>query len=105
MTTNYAIVSQVASELREEGIPVAISINWVEALGYLATLDSFRGAPPEAMVRAGATSAVIRAEGAVESREVLLEAATRDQRQRQYSPHASPLSYPARRARELQTKS
>jgi DNA replication and repair protein RecF len=48
--------------------------NLLEALGYLATLDSFRGAPPEAMVRAGATSAVIRAEGAVESREVLLEA-------------------------------
>src|SRR5262245_11628301 len=38
MITNYAIVSQVASELREEGIPVAISINWAEALGYLGVL-------------------------------------------------------------------
>ena len=43
-------------------------------LGYLATLDSFRGAPPEALIRAGATSAVVRAEGAAESRELLIEA-------------------------------
>jgi DNA replication and repair protein RecF len=48
--------------------------NLLEALGYLATLDSFRGAPPEALIRSGATTAVIRAEGAAESRELLLEA-------------------------------
>jgi DNA replication and repair protein RecF len=48
--------------------------NLLEALGYLATLDSFRGAPPEALIRAGAATAVIRAEGATESREVLIEA-------------------------------
>lgn len=35
--------------------------NLVEALAYLATLDSFRGAPPEALVRAGADHAVLRA--------------------------------------------
>ena len=36
--------------------------NFAEALAYLATLGSFRGAPPDALVRAGATSAVVRAE-------------------------------------------
>ena len=29
--------------------------NLIEAIGYLATLSSFRGAPTEALVRAGAT--------------------------------------------------
>jgi DNA replication and repair protein RecF len=36
--------------------------NLVEALAYLATLESFRGAPPEALIRAGADTAVVRAE-------------------------------------------
>ena len=36
--------------------------NVAEALAYLATLSSFRGAPPEALVRVGAGSAVVRAE-------------------------------------------
>ncbi len=36
--------------------------NFAEALAYLATLGSFRGAPPDALVRVGATSAVVRAE-------------------------------------------
>jgi DNA replication and repair protein RecF len=35
--------------------------NLAEALGYLATLSSFRGVPSEALVRQGATTAVIRA--------------------------------------------
>ncbi len=35
--------------------------NLAEALAYLATLTSFRGAPNDAMVRAGASTAVIRA--------------------------------------------
>ncbi|MEY2402639.1 MAG: replication and repair protein RecF [Acidimicrobiaceae bacterium] len=48
--------------------------NLLEALGYLATLDSFRGAPTEALIRAGATMAVVRAEGASEARELLIEA-------------------------------
>ena len=34
----------------------------LEALAYLGTRRSFRGAPPEAMVRTGATSAIVRAE-------------------------------------------
>ena len=36
--------------------------NLLEAVGYLATLSSFRGAPAEALVRVGAESAVVRAE-------------------------------------------
>ena len=34
----------------------------LEALAYLGTRRSFRGAPPEAMVRTGATSAIVRAD-------------------------------------------
>jgi DNA replication and repair protein RecF len=48
--------------------------NLLEALGYLATLDSFRGAPAEALIRAGATTSVIRAECASEARALLIEA-------------------------------
>ena len=36
--------------------------NFAEALAYLATLSSFRGAPGDALVRAGADTAVIRAQ-------------------------------------------
>lgn len=36
--------------------------NLVEAIAYLATLESFRGAPTEALVRAGAERAIVRAE-------------------------------------------
>lgn len=48
--------------------------NLLEAIGYLATLGSFRGAPAEALVRRGATSAVVRAEGSRDGRDVLIEA-------------------------------
>jgi DNA replication and repair protein RecF len=49
--------------------------NLVEAVAFLATLDSFRGAPLEALVRAGADRAVVRAEVVhADGREVLLEA-------------------------------
>ena len=36
--------------------------NLLEAVGYLATLASFRGAPSEALIAAGAESAVVRGE-------------------------------------------
>src|SRR4029079_5666898 len=36
--------------------------NLVEAMAWLATLESFRGAPHEALVREGADRAVLRAE-------------------------------------------
>lgn len=36
--------------------------NFAEALAYLATLQSFRGAPPDALPRIGADQAIVRAE-------------------------------------------
>jgi DNA replication and repair protein RecF len=51
--------------------------NLLEAVGYLATLASFRGAPGDALVRAGAEAAVVRAEVEREGRTSLLEAELR----------------------------
>lgn len=48
--------------------------NLLEALGYLATLSSFRGVPGEALVRHGCPRAVIRAAGEREGRNLLVEA-------------------------------
>lgn len=48
--------------------------NLIEALGYLATLESFRGAPKEALVRTGCSQATVRAEGDADGRRVLIEA-------------------------------
>ncbi|MEX2294081.1 MAG: DNA replication/repair protein RecF [Acidimicrobiales bacterium] len=48
--------------------------NVLEAIGWLATLASFRGAPTEAMIRSGVDRAVIRAQGEREGRAILLEA-------------------------------
>lgn len=49
--------------------------NLAEALAYLATLTSFRSAPPDALIRAGADTAVIRATiEEDDGREVLIEA-------------------------------
>lgn len=48
--------------------------NLLEAIGYLATMGSFRGAPTDALIRAGAERAVVRAEAEREGRELLLEA-------------------------------
>ncbi|HLI01541.1 MAG TPA: DNA replication/repair protein RecF [Acidimicrobiales bacterium] len=48
--------------------------NLLEAIGYLATLRSFRGAPGEALIRVGAPNAVVRASGSREGRGLLIEA-------------------------------
>jgi DNA replication and repair protein RecF len=48
--------------------------NVLEAIAWLATLSSFRGAPSEALVRRGAERAVIRAEGERDGRSILIEA-------------------------------
>ncbi len=47
--------------------------NLLEALGLLATLKSFRGAPTESLIRRGAESAIVRAEGIRDDRDVLIE--------------------------------
>ncbi len=48
--------------------------NLLEAIGYLATLTSFRGAPSEALIRSGSPTAVVRAEGVRDDRQLLIEA-------------------------------
>ena len=49
--------------------------NLAEALAYLATLESFRGAPPDALIRLGAAQAVVRATVRHDDgREILIEA-------------------------------
>jgi DNA replication and repair protein RecF len=48
--------------------------NLAEALAYLATLDSFRGAPTDALIRVGADTAIVRATVLhPDGREVLVE--------------------------------
>jgi DNA replication and repair protein RecF len=48
--------------------------NLLEAVAWLASLGSFRGAPNDALVRRGAPRAVVRAEGEREGRALLVEA-------------------------------
>ena len=48
--------------------------NLLEAIGYLSLLESFRGAPTEALIRAGAPSAIVRGQIVAEGREQLIEA-------------------------------
>jgi DNA replication and repair protein RecF len=48
--------------------------NLLEAIAWLATLGSFRGVPSDALVRQGASRAVVRADGEVDGRSILLEA-------------------------------
>lgn len=48
--------------------------NLVEAVVFLSTLASFRGAPNDALVRMGQASAVVRAEGERDGRALLVEA-------------------------------
>ncbi|MGI9623432.1 MAG: DNA replication/repair protein RecF [Acidimicrobiales bacterium] len=47
--------------------------NLLEAVCYLGTATSFRGAPPEALIMAGQDQAVIRAEVTSASRDILVE--------------------------------
>lgn len=48
--------------------------NLLEAVGYVATLRSFRGAGPDTLVRSGAEQAVVRAEGSRNGRRIQVEA-------------------------------
>lgn len=48
--------------------------NLLEAVAWLASLSSFRGAPTDALVRSGTPFAIIRAEVVREGRELLIEA-------------------------------
>ncbi|CAN5693419.1 DNA replication/repair protein RecF [soil metagenome] len=48
--------------------------NLLEAVAYLALLESFRGAPTDALIRSGAPSGVVRGEVFEDGREQLIEA-------------------------------
>ncbi len=72
--------------------------NLLEAVGYLATLSSFRGAPAEALVRQGRPAAFVRAATeAAGGRNVLIEAEIRPGGRDRAQLNRQPL----RRAREL----
>jgi DNA replication and repair protein RecF len=71
--------------------------NLLEALAWLATLSSFRGAPTEAMVRRGAPFAVVRALAEREGRDLLIEAQIQANGRNRVLVNRQPL----RRARDL----
>ena len=71
--------------------------NLLEALAWLATLSSFRGAPTEALVRRGAPFAVVRALAEREGRELLIEAQLQANGRNRVLVNRQPL----RRARDL----
>ena len=71
--------------------------NLLEAIGYLATLSSFRGAPGDALVRSGCDAAVVRAEVENEGRVALVEAELRLTGRDRVLVNRQPL----RRARDL----
>jgi DNA replication and repair protein RecF len=71
--------------------------NLLEALGWLATLGSFRSAPTEALVRRGSPFAVVRALAERDGRELLLEAQIQPNGRNRVQVNRQPL----RRARDL----
>lgn len=77
---NFRNYETARLELAPEGLTVVIGengqgkTNLLEALGWLATLSSFRGAPNEALVRTDARAAYVRAEADREGRRLLVEA-------------------------------
>ncbi len=71
--------------------------NLLKAIGYLATLKSFRGSPPEALVRLGTEQAVVRAEAGRDSRRLLIEAEIHPGGRDRIQVNRQPL----RRARDL----
>jgi DNA replication and repair protein RecF len=78
--TDFRNYTSAEVELAPTGLTVVLGgngqgkTNLIEAVAYLATLDSFRGAPTDALVRTGCTTAVVRAEGDRGGRALLIEA-------------------------------
>ncbi|MGH9113040.1 MAG: DNA replication/repair protein RecF, partial [Acidimicrobiales bacterium] len=71
--------------------------NLLEALAWLATLSSFRGAPTEALVRQGSPFAIVRALAERDGRELLVEAQLQPSGRNRVLVNRQPL----RRARDL----
>lgn len=77
---DFRIFRAVHLDLEPEGTTVITGSNGtgktsvLEAVAYLGTRRSFRGAPPDAMVRTGAESAIVRAEIDARDSPTLVEA-------------------------------
>ncbi len=78
--TDFRNLTEVAIEPDADGTTVITGPNGagktslLESIGYLATLQSFRGSPKEALVRRGADRAILRAETLVDERALTIEA-------------------------------
>lgn len=78
--TDFRSYGTAELEPAPDGLTVVVGANGegktnlLEAIAYLATLRSFRGAPGEALIRVGASQAVVRAEIERDRRRVLVEA-------------------------------
>jgi DNA replication and repair protein RecF len=78
--TNFRCFDEALFEPDPDGLTVLRGENGagktsiLEAVGWLATQRSFRGAPREALVRNGRDRAVLRAEAVAASRQLLVEA-------------------------------
>jgi DNA replication and repair protein RecF len=78
--TDFRNYTSVEFEPDPSGLTVIVGANGegktnlLEAISYLATLSSFRGAPGDALIRSGTQQAIVRAEGERDGRPLLLEA-------------------------------
>jgi DNA replication and repair protein RecF len=77
--TDFRNYTEATVEPAPDGLTVIVGgngqgkTNILEAVGYLATMQSFRGAPTAALVRSECTRAVVRAEGERADRRLLVE--------------------------------
>ncbi len=77
---DFRNISEIALEPDPDGTTLITGANGagkssvLEAIGYLSTLQSFRGAPRDALVRRGAEQAIIRCETRVGDRSLVIEA-------------------------------
>lgn len=82
--TDFRNLVSTVIELDPEGTTVITGLNGagktslLEATAYLATLQSFRGSPKEALVRRGTERAILRAETRVDDRVLTIEAEIRE---------------------------
>src|SRR3954469_3552640 len=78
--TNFRNYETADVAIPADGLTVVVGgngegkTNLLEAIGYLASLSSLRNAPTEALVRSGAETAIVRAEGDRDGRRLLIEA-------------------------------
>ncbi len=78
--TDFRNIGEATFEPDPEGTTVITGRNGagktsvLEAISYLATLQSFRGTPRQAMVRQGSDRAILRAETLVDGRSITIEA-------------------------------